>query len=89
MEGKPLQPWFERWMDGSYTPAGAERFAELTARIEGALQDILKFPGPLLIVAHGGVFRAVRDLMGHEPRGPDTERAAAVLRTHGNRLARR
>ena len=50
-------------MDGSFTPAGAESFAELRTRVGTALQSILKLPGPLLIVAHGGVFRAIRDLM--------------------------
>ncbi len=69
MEGKPLSPWFESWMDGSFTPEGAESFAELTARIDTALQTILTLPGPVLIVAHGGVFRAVRKLMGISSRG--------------------
>ncbi len=64
MEGKPLYPWFPHWMDGTATPQGAESFAELTSRVGGALQRILALPGPVLIVAHGGVFRAVRDLMG-------------------------
>jgi broad specificity phosphatase PhoE len=64
MEGKPLSPWFQDWMDGVATPEGAESFAELRQRIGTALQTILPLPGPILIVAHGGVFRAVRDLMG-------------------------
>jgi broad specificity phosphatase PhoE len=64
MEGKPLSPWFQSWMDGSFTPEGAESFAELTSRIDGALQRILARPHPVLIVAHGGVFRAVRNLLG-------------------------
>jgi broad specificity phosphatase PhoE len=64
MEGKPLSPWFQGWMDGTYTPDGAESFAELTTRVGTVMQRILTLPGPVLIVAHGGVFRAVRDLMG-------------------------
>jgi broad specificity phosphatase PhoE len=64
MEGKPLSPWFQDWMDGTYTPEGAESFAELVLRVRTALQTILPMPGPLLIVAHGGVFRAIRDIMG-------------------------
>ncbi len=69
MEGKPLHPWFQSWMEGSYTPEGAESFAQLTVRIATALQAILALPGPVLIVAHGGVFRAVRDLMGISREG--------------------
>ena len=64
MEGKPLHPWFPEWMDGRYTPEGAETFAALTVRVSAAMAQILYNPGPILIVAHGGVFRALRDLMG-------------------------
>jgi probable phosphoglycerate mutase len=69
MEGKPLSPWFTSWMDGSYTPAGAESFAELTARIEAVLKHLLTLHGPILIVAHGGVFRAIRHLMNLTAEG--------------------
>jgi probable phosphoglycerate mutase len=69
MEGKPLSPWFQDWMDGVFTPAGAESFAELVLRVGNALPGILALPGPVLIVAHGGVFRAVRDLMGVSREG--------------------
>jgi probable phosphoglycerate mutase len=63
MEGKLLQPWFPEWLEGRYTPPGAESFAEVTARVEAAMVRVLALPGPLLVVAHGGVFRALRDLM--------------------------
>jgi probable phosphoglycerate mutase len=69
MEGKPLSPWFQDWMDGAFTPEGAESFAELVLRVGRALQGILTLPGPVLIVAHGGVFRAVRDLLGVSREG--------------------
>jgi len=64
MEGKPFGSWFQDWFDGSSTPAGAESFAELSKRVGTALETILALPGPVLIVAHGGVFRAIRNLMG-------------------------
>lgn len=69
MEGKPLHPWFQDWMEGSFTPAGAESFAALTLRVEAALGRILSLPGPVLIVSHGGVFRALRSLMGVSREG--------------------
>ena len=69
MEGKPLQPWFTEWMEGRATPEGAESFAALTARAEAAMTRVLALPGPLLIVAHGGIFRAIRDLMGLTKEG--------------------
>jgi probable phosphoglycerate mutase len=69
MEGKPLTPWFHDWMAGTYTPEGAESFAALTARVEAVMRRILLQPGPLLIVAHGGVFRAVRAIFGLTAEG--------------------
>jgi probable phosphoglycerate mutase len=69
MEGKPLLPWFPEWMAGTYTPEGAESFAELTARIGAVLPRLLSQPGPILIVAHGGVFRAIRTLFGIAAEG--------------------
>jgi probable phosphoglycerate mutase len=64
MEGKPLMPWFAEWMEGRSTPAGAESFAELLVRAERAMRRVLQHPGPVLIVAHGGIFRGIRDLLG-------------------------
>jgi probable phosphoglycerate mutase len=69
MEGKPLSPWFHDWMAGTYTPDGAESFAALTARIEAVTSRLLAQPGPILIVAHGGVFRAIRALMNLTAEG--------------------
>jgi probable phosphoglycerate mutase len=69
MEGKPLMPWFPDWMDGRMTPPGAESFADLRRRAEGAMARVLARPGPVLVVAHGGIFRALRDLMGLEKEG--------------------
>lgn len=64
-EGQPLQPWFPEWVEGRYTPENAESFAALRARVQAALCRVLPAQeGPLLVVAHGGVLRAIRDLMG-------------------------
>jgi probable phosphoglycerate mutase len=69
MEGKPLLPWFPDWMEGRYTPEGAESFAALVIRTQAAMERVLTTPGPVLIVAHGGIFRAIRDLMGLPKEG--------------------
>ncbi len=63
-EGKPLAPWFQQWLDGDFTPPGAESFAQLTARAADVMQRVLVRPGPLLVVSHGAIFRAMRGLMG-------------------------
>lgn len=69
MEGKPLLPWFPEWMEGRVCPEGAETFAQVTTRAAAAMERVLALPGPVLIVAHGGIFRALRDLMGLEKEG--------------------
>jgi len=69
MEGKPLLPWFPEWMEGRMTPPGAESFADLRTRAAGAMARVLARPGPVLVVAHGGIFRALRDLMGLPKEG--------------------
>jgi probable phosphoglycerate mutase len=64
MEGRPLHPWFNDWLEERATPEGAESFAAVRQRVATALARVLsEAPAPVLIVAHGGVFRAVRDLM--------------------------
>jgi broad specificity phosphatase PhoE len=69
MEGKPLMPWFPEWMEGRSTPDGAESFADLRDRAGRAMARTLARPGPVLVVAHGGMFRALRDLMGLPKEG--------------------
>ncbi len=65
-EGQPMTDWFARWIDGTDTPAGAEPFAALRARAVGALNRATapELPQPVLVVAHGGLFRAARAAMG-------------------------
>jgi probable phosphoglycerate mutase len=69
MEGKPLQPWFPEWMEGRFTPEGSETFLALRDRVAAAMARVLAGPSPTLIIAHGGVFRAIRDLMGLPKEG--------------------
>ena len=66
-EGLPMGDWYDDWIAGSYTPAGAETFAELLARAVAAVNRATAKPAPVLIVAHGALFRALRLAFGHEP----------------------
>jgi len=67
-EAKPmLAAWFDDWVAERYTPAGGESFAELRDRAVGAVNRALLLDAPVLIVAHGAVFRALRSAMGLEP----------------------
>ena len=60
-EGQPMTDWFADWIAGSQTPAGAEPFAALRARAVTALNRATtpSLPQPVLVVAHGGLFRIV------------------------------
>ncbi|MCB4822968.1 histidine phosphatase family protein [Roseicella aerolata] len=66
-EGQPMGDWYDDWIAGDYTPAGAETFAGLLARAVAAVNRATTRPGPVLIVAHGALFRAMRLAFGHEP----------------------
>jgi broad specificity phosphatase PhoE len=65
-EGQPMTDWFGRWIDGLETPDSAEPFATLRARAVGAIDRATEpaRPQPVLVVAHGGLFRALRASMG-------------------------
>lgn len=67
-EGQPMaDDWFRQWIDGSVTPEGAETFAALRARAVGAVNRALGRTAPVLVIAHGALFRALRAEMGLEP----------------------
>lgn len=66
-EGRPMAPWFADWVAGQVTPAGAESFAALRDRATAAVNRALARPAPVLVVAHGSFFRALRAEMGLLP----------------------
>jgi probable phosphoglycerate mutase len=57
-------PWFAAWVSGGSTPDGAESFAALRTRAASALTVALSHLAPVLVVAHGAWFRALRAEMG-------------------------
>ena len=67
MEGQPMSDWFSRWVTEGETPEGAESFADLTRRAVSAIDRALELPAPVLVVAHGALFRALRGAMGLPP----------------------
>ena len=59
--------WFVQWIEGNFTPEGAESFAAL-AGAGGRRDQPGRDPPPLvLVVSHGGFFRSLRAAMGLEP----------------------
>jgi probable phosphoglycerate mutase len=68
-EGEPLADWFHGWIAGHATPEGAESFDTLRRRTVAGLNRAVGQPPAVLIVAHGGVFRAIRSVMKLEISG--------------------
>ena len=66
-EGEPMGDWYDDWVAGHYTPKGAESFAQLYERAVAAVNRATVLPGPVLVVAHGALFRALRLAFGHKP----------------------
>ena len=56
--------WFMDWVDNGITPEGGESFASLRTRAASAITQALTRPPPVLVVAHGALFRALRAEMG-------------------------
>jgi probable phosphoglycerate mutase len=67
-EGTPMAgSWFNEWIAGAFTPQGGESFAALRGRARTAFTRALSYPPPVLVVAHGALFRALRAEMGLPP----------------------
>ena len=66
-EGQPMAEWFNDWVEGRFTPEGAEPFATLRTRAVRAINRALEHESPVLVVAHGALFRALRAEMGLPP----------------------
>lgn len=65
-EGLPMGDWYDDWIAGDHTPDGAESFATLRERAVRGVNRALALPGPVLVVAHGALFRALRQAAGLE-----------------------
>ena len=63
-EGQEMGGWFDDWVEGRFTPEGAESFAQLRERTVAVLDRCLAKPGPVLVVAHGALWRAFRQAAG-------------------------
>lgn len=66
-EGLAMGEWYDAWIAGRFTPPGAEAFAALRARAVAAANRALRREPPVLIVAHGALFRSLRAEMGLSP----------------------
>ncbi len=83
-EGSEARGWFADWRAGA-TRDGVESFADFTRRIQRGMMTALALPGPILVVAHGGVVWALEHLLGL-PVGMDIANTTLVhFRPDANR----
>lgn len=62
-EGHAKGSWYDAWRAGD-TPRGAERFSHFMERALEGINEALSQAGPVLIVAHGGVYWAIERFAG-------------------------
>lgn len=65
-EGQEMGTWFHDWVAERFVPEGGEPFAALRIRAAAAINRATALPAPVLVVAHGALFRALRAEMGME-----------------------
>lgn len=85
LEGRPLA----EQCGYRETPAGGESWADFLTRVQGALQQVLAEYDRPLIIAHSGVWRALRALATGAPEGPRIANARPVLVVPSARLLSR
>lgn len=62
-EGKIKGKWTDDWINGIEIP-GAEKYPDFLQRAGSAINQATKEKGPVLIVAHGGVFWSIQHYCG-------------------------
>ncbi len=62
-EGKSWEEVAKQW-EKTLDPPNGEVFADFTIRVRGAMQAALVYPAPVLVVAHGGVWQAIKNIYG-------------------------
>ena len=60
-EGEVRADWYRDWRHRAITPEGAESYVSFMARALAAVNEALLNKGPVMIVAHGGVYWTVRE----------------------------
>jgi len=78
-EGDVKGEWFERWKRGLEQPPGSEPYDTFLDRALNAINKALSYPGPILIVAHGGIYWAVQL---HATRNTDESLPNATIVKH-------
>ena len=63
LEGEHYSSWLLSWITDKMMHHGVESPQKFTQRVHKAIAHALTLPGPVLIVAHGGVYSALDDVL--------------------------
>lgn len=63
-EGQPMGEWYDDWIADRFTPQGGESFQELRRRTVAGINRATALASPVLVVAHGALWRAFRHEAG-------------------------
>lgn len=77
-EGQAKGDWFQGWKSGEVNPTGAEPYDFFLKRALRGINQALTLPGPVMIVAHGGVYWAIEKYAALEA-GSDLPNATPVF----------
>ncbi|MDD2867681.1 MAG: histidine phosphatase family protein [Neomegalonema sp.] len=83
LEGTPWSDSFAAFYAGTLIPEGGEAFVDFRARALLGLGRALQGEGAPLIVAHGGVWKALRGALDIRPRGVAPNCVPLSVRPHG------
>jgi len=63
-EGETKSTWFSDWKNEREIPSGAEHYSSFLIRALAGINKALEYPGPVLVVAHGGVYWTIQKHTG-------------------------
>ncbi len=67
LQGKPHDDRLRQYWGGHFDPPGGETYGTFAARVWQAMADAVRGRDNVLIVCHGGLWRAAHDYVGIEP----------------------
>ena len=91
MTPQQIGPDYALWRAGKLVPPGGEAMTKVHARVKASLLSAAELPGPVLLVTHGGVIRAMLDgLVGLRPENlvPVEPASLCVLEVEADAPAR-
>lgn len=77
-EGDTKSDWFQKWFTTDWAPEGGESHDAFKVRAVRGVNAALARPGPVMVVAHGGVYRCLKLAAGLADDGLSLPNAVPV-----------